>query len=179
MESPMSWQFSSASSGCSSANGEQVAAANVVEMLSGAVPEGYARAYEPIEFVFPDDHGPHDDYQTEWWYYTGNLTGAGGDEYGFQLTFFRSAIEPDMPAPTFERGCVDPIEALENPDYLDDPDYLGPEWTPGTEWEPVAAIPTPEDWQAYRDWLSDAWEAIWEARDGQPVVLRHEGAHSV
>lgn len=84
--------------GCAPAADEQVAAANVVEMLSGAVPEGYARAYEPMEFVFPDDHGPHDEYQTEWWYYTGNLTGAGGDEYGFQLTFFRSAIQPDMPA---------------------------------------------------------------------------------
>ena len=83
--------------GCTSTPDEQIAAANVVEMLSGGVPEGYARAYEPIEFTFPADHGPHDEYQTEWWYYTGNLTGATGDEYGYQLTFFRSAIEPDLP----------------------------------------------------------------------------------
>ena len=33
-------------------------------------------------------------------------------------------------------------------------------------------MPTAEDWQPYRDFLSGVWEAIWEARDGQPVVLR-------
>ena len=60
---------------------------------------GAFRAAEPgYHFRFPRDHGAHPDFRTEWWYYTGNLTGAGGDEYGFQLTFFRSAIEPDMPA---------------------------------------------------------------------------------
>ncbi len=31
------------------------------------------------------------DYQTEWWYYTGNLRAANGHRYGFELTFFRQA----------------------------------------------------------------------------------------
>jgi hypothetical protein len=80
-------------------------------------------------------------------------------------------FEQDMPEPTFERGCIDPVAALEVPDFLEDPDYLGPPWTPGTEWETVAAVPAAEDWQPYRDYLSGIWEAIWEARGGQPVVL--------
>ncbi len=41
----------------------------------------------PLEF--PRDHGAHPDAAMEWWYYTGHLTGPGGREYGFQLTFFR------------------------------------------------------------------------------------------
>jgi hypothetical protein len=36
-------------------------------------PTGFARATEPNAIEFPRDLGPHDDYQTEWWYYTGNL----------------------------------------------------------------------------------------------------------
>ena len=47
-----------------------------------------------MQFRFPLDHGPHNDYATEWWYYTGNLTGEDGGAYGYQLTFFRSALAP-------------------------------------------------------------------------------------
>ncbi|MBI3957694.1 MAG: carotenoid 1,2-hydratase [Chloroflexi bacterium] len=74
-----------------------LASANVVDALSGPVDSAFARAYEPIEFVFPRDHGPHDEYATEWWYYTGNLTGDDGGAYGYQLTFFRSALAPGQP----------------------------------------------------------------------------------
>jgi predicted secreted hydrolase len=65
----------------------------VMEALRGPV-EGYARAREPRPFTFPDDHGPHPDYRTEWWYYTGHLAAAGGRRFGFQLTFFRIAQAP-------------------------------------------------------------------------------------
>ncbi|MDZ7810170.1 MAG: lipocalin-like domain-containing protein [Arhodomonas sp.] len=37
------------------------------------------------------------DYRSEWWYFTGNLETANGRPFGFQLTFFRSALAPDMP----------------------------------------------------------------------------------
>jgi predicted secreted hydrolase len=60
-------------------------------------PEGFSRAFEPIDFTFPRDHGPHLDYQTEWWYYTGNLTTAAGDQAAYQLTFFRRALTPEEP----------------------------------------------------------------------------------
>lgn len=70
----------------------------VAEILRGANDEGYARAIAPRELHFPADHGPHPDFRTEWWYYTGNLEAAGGRRFGFQLTFFRSALAPKMPA---------------------------------------------------------------------------------
>ena len=57
---------------------------------------GYARALEPRPFHFPEDHGPHPDFRTEWWYYTGNLATREGRQLGFQLTFFRSALAPQM-----------------------------------------------------------------------------------
>jgi predicted secreted hydrolase len=57
--------------------------------------EGYARALEPRELRFPEDHGPHPDFRTEWWYWTGNLTTADGHDFGYQLTLFRSALAPE------------------------------------------------------------------------------------
>jgi predicted secreted hydrolase len=55
---------------------------------------GFARAEGPQPLSFPADHGPHTDYQTEWWYYTGNLQSADGRHFGYQLTFFRRALLP-------------------------------------------------------------------------------------
>jgi len=55
---------------------------------------GFARADGPRPLSFPADHGPHLDYQTEWWYYTGNLDTADGQHWGYQLTFFRRALAP-------------------------------------------------------------------------------------
>jgi predicted secreted hydrolase len=48
----------------------------------------------PCNIEFPKDHGAHPGYQTEWWYYTGNLRSEKGDRYGFQLTLFRRQISP-------------------------------------------------------------------------------------
>ena len=69
---------------------------NITEILSGESGEEFACAVEPIEFVFPKDHGPHPDYKTEWWYYTGNLKTDSGREFGYQLTFFRRALTAEM-----------------------------------------------------------------------------------
>jgi predicted secreted hydrolase len=59
---------------------------------------GFARALAPRPFTFPADYGPHFDYQTEWWYYTGNLTTASGQHVGYQLTIFRRGLTPGAPA---------------------------------------------------------------------------------
>ena len=40
-------------------------------------------------YEFPRDHFSHPNFQTEWWYYTGNLRAADGHRFGFELTFFR------------------------------------------------------------------------------------------
>ncbi|GAC1536418.1 MAG: lipocalin-like domain-containing protein [Herpetosiphon sp.] len=53
---------------------------------------GFKRVTEPRTFGFPEDHGPHPGYQTEWWYYTGNLDSNDGGHWGYQLTFFRRQL---------------------------------------------------------------------------------------
>lgn len=44
-------------------------------------------------YVFPRDHGSHDEFQTEWWYFTGHLQEANGRRFGYELTFFRRGID--------------------------------------------------------------------------------------
>lgn len=67
---------------------------SVVSLLGDGEADGYARAAPDAEFVFPRDHGPHPDFRSEWWYFTGNLADAQGRAFGFQLTFFRFALAP-------------------------------------------------------------------------------------
>jgi len=70
---------------------------SLVEMLGGMDTVGYTRAREIRDFDFPEDHGPHNDFRTEWWYVTGNVTGTDGREFGFQFTIFRNALAPSPP----------------------------------------------------------------------------------
>jgi predicted secreted hydrolase len=60
--------------------------------LAPAEPPAFARATAPREFRLPQDHGPHFEFQTEWWYYTGQLTTEDQRRFGFQLTFFRRGL---------------------------------------------------------------------------------------
>ena len=50
------------------------------------------------DFRFPRDHGPHPEFQHEWWYFTGNLTASGGRIFGYELTFFRIALTSEVAA---------------------------------------------------------------------------------
>lgn len=61
---------------------------------------GFARVTQPRPFSFPADFGPHPEYQTEWWYYTGNLETSERRHFGYQLTIFRRALLPleDIPS---------------------------------------------------------------------------------
>ena len=61
----------------------------VTGVLRGDPARSFAQVDRPREFHFPADHGPHDEYRTEWWYFTGNISAAGGRHFGYQLTFFR------------------------------------------------------------------------------------------
>lgn len=68
---------------------------SVTDLMSRPNSDGYSRALLPRAFIFPQDHGPHPEFQTEWWYYTGNLTTIGGRHFGVQFTIFRFAITPN------------------------------------------------------------------------------------
>ena len=59
--------------------------------------KGFARVLKPKEFIFPPDHGPHNPYRSEWWYFTGNLKNLQGRKFGYELTFFRFALKAQMP----------------------------------------------------------------------------------
>jgi predicted secreted hydrolase len=57
---------------------------------------GFRIATPGYVYEFPRDHGSHDDFRTEWWYYTGHLSTQDGRRFGFQLTFFRRAVGTDQ-----------------------------------------------------------------------------------
>src|SRR5436190_17827084 len=55
----------------------------------------FLQALHARDWSFPKDHGRHDGFKTEWWYFTGNLRErATGRRFGYQLTFFRSSFVP-------------------------------------------------------------------------------------
>src|SRR6478609_7957961 len=74
--------------------------ADVVSALSDENTSGYARAFAPKPFEFPKDHGPHPEFQTEWWYFTGNMAAEDGRRFGYEFTIFRRAIAPTLPERT-------------------------------------------------------------------------------
>ena len=53
----------------------------------------YRDALRGYRYKFPQDHFNHPDFQTEWWYYTGNVKSANGHRFGFELTFFRHGVD--------------------------------------------------------------------------------------
>jgi predicted secreted hydrolase len=64
-------------------------------MLLPSLAAQYRSALPGYHFDFPRDYFNHPEFQTEWWYYTGNLKSSGGHRFGFELTFFRQAINRD------------------------------------------------------------------------------------
>jgi len=72
-------------------------------LLGAGADDGFPRATDPRDFRFPDDHGPHEEFRNEWWYFTGNLDSAEGFRYGYELTLFRFALAPE-PVPGVVSG---------------------------------------------------------------------------
>jgi predicted secreted hydrolase len=50
----------------------------------------YPPVRQGLALQFPRDHGSHPRFRSEWWYITGWLKAAGGEEFGVQITFFRN-----------------------------------------------------------------------------------------
>lgn len=67
-------------------------------VLAGDQQDAFRRADAIRPFQFPDDHGPHPGYRSEWWYLTGSLQDDQGNLYGVHFTAFRQAIRPDSPS---------------------------------------------------------------------------------
>jgi predicted secreted hydrolase len=61
----------------------------------------FRTALPGYRYNFPRDHFNHPDFQTEWWYYTGNVKSADGHRFGFELTFFRLGVDRTSKTPSF------------------------------------------------------------------------------
>ncbi|MDR9417982.1 lipocalin-like domain-containing protein [Gracilimonas sp.] len=130
---------------------------SVAEAMGGGDNEGYLRATGPREFIFPEDHGPHPGFRTEWWYYTGNVFTEEGRQFGYQFTIFRSQLNPPDSNETAEAFGEEwntdqlylghfAISDVENEDHVFEERYSrGAAGLAGAQTEP------------YRIWLED-WE---------------------
>ena len=67
--------------------------------LGAATSEPFRLAEPGYRYAFPRDNFNHPEFQTEWWYYTGNLQSSTGRRFGFELTFFRQGVDR-------ERDCT-------------------------------------------------------------------------
>ncbi|MDT8305806.1 MAG: carotenoid 1,2-hydratase, partial [Anaerolineae bacterium] len=146
--------------GASNTRVEGAPQASLLPLLSEEETAGFARATAPDAIRFPRDLGPHEEYQTEWWYYTGNLETAEGRRFGYQLTFFRRALLPPQ-----ERGNQVPGEASDwrtNQVYLAHfavSDVDGEAFYFDEQFARGAAGLAGAQAEPYRVWLH-AWEAV-------------------
>ncbi len=65
-----------------------------VASINTNIPPGFVAVDGSRPLTFPQDFGAHEDFRTEWWYYTGNLQTPEGRHFGFELTFFRVGLLP-------------------------------------------------------------------------------------
>ncbi len=84
--------------------GKEPTGARVADYLGAGAGEGFARAQPGHRLAFPQDHGAHPRYQSEWWYFTGNLEGDAGRHFGFMFTIFRFALTPEAALRASEWG---------------------------------------------------------------------------
>ena len=57
------------------------------ETFGACAAQGYSLFHKvegPCGLDFPEDHGPHPDYRSEWWYYTGRLQTSGQRAFGVE-----------------------------------------------------------------------------------------------
>ncbi len=76
----------------------RAACAAALLFLTVAATAQYRDALPGYRYKFPRDHFNHPVFQTEWWYYTGNVKSANGHRFGFELTFFRQGVNRDSKA---------------------------------------------------------------------------------
>src|ERR1700722_12225742 len=61
--------------------------------LFAGTSDSFRVAMPGYHYEFPRDHFNHPEFQTEWWYYTGNVHTTEGRRFGFELTFFRQGVD--------------------------------------------------------------------------------------
>ena len=72
---------------------------------------GFDKADRVVAFRFPEDHGPHQSFRSEWWYLTAVLTSEDGDIFGTQFTLFRQALAPQSALAQTSGGRTDTVSS--------------------------------------------------------------------
>ncbi|MGL4608996.1 MAG: lipocalin family protein [Trueperaceae bacterium] len=67
----------------------------VLLLLTSCVPRPFQAPYPVEAVVLPKDDGAHP-APIEWWYYTGHFSDETGNEYGFELSFFKAYAPPSI-----------------------------------------------------------------------------------
>ncbi|HZI13437.1 MAG TPA: lipocalin-like domain-containing protein [Myxococcus sp.] len=140
----------------------------VASAMGGGNTEGYARALEPRAFQFPEDHGPHPEFRTEWWYWTGNLETEDGRAFGYQFTLFRSAVAPEAPQRDSAWGTRQVYLG-----HFTVSDVGGGEFRASERFSRSALGLAGASARPFKVWLED-WEAASVGEDTWPVRLRAE-----
>ena len=78
---------------CGCADEAGIGGRSLAAILGESGDAGFERATEPRRFSFPDDHGAHPSFRSEWWYLTTVLRNAEGRTFGNQFTLFRQAYD--------------------------------------------------------------------------------------
>lgn len=138
----------------------------VADAMSSSDTVGYSRAVEPIEFSFPRDHGPHPDFKTEWWYYTGNLDSKSGRQFGYQFTIFRIALTPTPEERQSDWAASQMYMAHFALSDIDGNEFYNFERFSRGAQELAGAQAAP-----FRVWLED-WEAV-DEKDSKPLFPVH------
>jgi predicted secreted hydrolase len=125
----------------------------------------FARVTAARNFQFPQDYGPHLEYQTEWWYYTGTLQDSQAQTFGYQLTFFRRGLAPG-PSPGMADLATDQIYSA----HLAITDLPDREHVAFERFSRGAAGLAGASGAPYRVWLED-WSAAAVSPDGSQVHL--------
>src|SRR5215470_3437988 len=70
----------------------RVFCAALILVIFPVLDASYREALPGYRYEFPRDFFAHPDFQTEWWYTTGNVKTSNGHAFGYELTFFRQAV---------------------------------------------------------------------------------------
>ena len=137
---------------------------SAVAVEDAQVSDDFAQVMAPTDLKFPQDLGPHDEYQTEWWYYTGNLETETGRDFGYQLTFFRRGLTSDVPSEIVSAEGMDKDHASDwrsNQIYFAHftvSDIEGDRFYPHERFSRRSADLSGATAEPYRVWLED-WSA--------------------
>ncbi len=138
-------------------------------------PASFRPALPGYKFSFPRDHGSHPDYQTEWWYFTGHLQNKEGRRFGYQATWFRTAIVPNTAGRESKWAVRDIIFAhLALTDETTGEFYFDDRISRTSL--KMAGATVGEDKVLPRVWLDD-WSARFAGDKGEKQILRAVGVH--